>query len=586
MAQNRIEQVRRHLEPNRTVAYELPDSPILRAIAAYPNRPSITAGGREYSYARLMRDSMRLRDTVWRKHAEVNGLTPTSGAEGLRFADNDLKERRVALLFPPGYENVVAFVAAMAAGGAVVPLSPSYPQAELSYFISDSEPSVFIIHTSLVSKLSPILEQIKRQELLPDAQGKVAVIEVGDSPKTEGDEFDVVPRFVELDEGRDALFIYTSGTTGRPKGAVRDWRTLYTMSMCMSSLFETTPDDKLLHVLPLHHANGIVVCLLGPLSHSAQVEFMHPFTAESVWNRIVSGNPLQGGRRDVTIFAAVPTIVARLIRFHEEMAEAKKDEATRAWKNVRVVTSGSAAVPDNQFNAFKRVTGHELVERYGSTELGVCLTNPFRGARIPGSAGLPIPGIQIRLWDHGTNQAVPETAVDVPGEIQVKTTALFKYYWKRPEATAEFLREDGWVRTGDVAARMENGYYRILGRESTDIIKTGGYKVSALECEREVLDYPLVESCAVFGLPDDEYGERVALAIVPKDDLSRAAQSGDLTLKKLRVFLKERLAGYKVPTRLLLLNESDMPRTALGKVQKRDLRDIFKRRMEQVDTEM
>ncbi|KAJ3336085.1 hypothetical protein HDU93_003682 [Gonapodya sp. JEL0774] len=584
-----------------------------------------------------MRDSMQLRDAIWTEVARLAGFPLPAHGGSFDFNTYDLNQKRVAILFPPSYENVVAMTATLASGGAIVPLSPSYPLAELEYFVSDSEPSVFIVHSSLVAKITPIIDRIRSGDLLPQARGKVALVEMPDvvqEAKRDGvdrEEPKMVWRFVDVDDTRDCLFIYTSvdqKPTRRAWGGARGdadcfgtpyradsfhpninlpeprERTLFSIPIYRPLLYQ-----RLLHVLPLHHGNGILICLWGPLCCSSQVEFAHPFSPAAVWNRIVNGNPHRNGARDITVFAGVPTIISRLLQYYEDkVPEAEREEARKAWERLKVVTSGSAALPDNQFNAFKRITGHEVLERYGYVaHLHVLLGVDIRVCEGPEDVQLleispeafqsrstelgvvlsvPLPGVEIRLWDHATNKPVPESAVDVPGEIQVKGSSKFSYYWKRPDASKEFWLEDGWAKTGDVGARMPNGYFKILGRESTDIIKTGGYKVSALESEREVLDHPNVESCAVFGLPDDDFGERVALVVVPKGGVQAGRRSGNLTLKHMRAFLKERLAAYKVPSRLLLLEESEMPRTALGKVQKRDLRVIFKDRVNEIDSDM
>ena len=194
------------------------------------------------------------------------------------------------------------------------------------------------------------------------------------------------------------------------------------------------------------------------------------------------------------------------------------------------------------------------------TEIGMALSNPLNGLRRPGFVGTPLPGIEVRRVD-GEGEAVAD---DIPGEIEVRGPGVFDHYWERPDATAAAFRE-GWFRTGDVA-EVEDGSYRILGRQSVDIIKTGGFKVSALEIEETLRDHPSIEECAVVGVQDEEWGERVAVAAVVVPDRS-------LTLDELRSWAKERLASYKVPTRLLVLD--DLPRNPMGKVTKPDLKRLF-----------
>ena len=229
------------------------------------------------------------------------------------------------------------------------------------------------------------------------------------------------------------------------------------------------------------------------------------------------------------------------------------------------MVSGSAALPVSTLERWKQISGHTLMERYGMTEIGMALSNPLRGERVPGSVGIPLPTVQVRLVTEDNEPVAP----GVPGEIEVRGPSVFAEYWDRPEATREAFR-DGWFRTGDTAV-LENGVYRILGRTSIDILKTGGHKVSALEIEEELRWHPAVAECAVVGVPDAEWGERVAAAIV----LKRGAA---LDLPSLRGWARERLSAHKLPSLLLLLGA--LPRNAMGKVVKPAITALFTRQSE------
>jgi malonyl-CoA/methylmalonyl-CoA synthetase len=220
---------------------------------------------------------------------------------------------------------------------------------------------------------------------------------------------------------------------------------------------------------------------------------------------------------------------------------------------------GSAALPVSVLETWQTVSGHRLLERYGMTEIAMALSNPYDGERKPGYVGLPLPGVHVRLCDDENNIVNGE-----PGEIQVKGDNVFKEYWQRPEETAASFTTDGWFRTGDVAEVDADGYYKILGRKSQDIIKSGGYKVSALEIEELLRQHPQVKDASVVGLPDDEWGEIIAAALVTVDAIDEGALS---------IWLRERLSKYKVPRRLLMV--SDFPRNAMGKVVKNDLKKLF-----------
>jgi malonyl-CoA/methylmalonyl-CoA synthetase len=231
---------------------------------------------------------------------------------------------------------------------------------------------------------------------------------------------------------------------------------------------------------------------------------------------------------------------------------------------MRLMVSGSAALPVSVLAKWRAISGHTLLERYGMTEIGMALSNPLHGERRPGFVGFPLPGVTVRLAD---DRGRPIEDDGRPGEIEVRGPTVFLEYWRRPDATRQAFR-DGWFRTGDVALR-EDGYYRILGRNSVDIIKTGGYKVSALEIEEVLRTHPALRECTVVGVTDPEWGERVCAAVICRDPES-------LTLEALRAWAKERLAPYKVPSRLLVLDA--LPRNVMGKVTKPAVQALFEER--------
>jgi malonyl-CoA/methylmalonyl-CoA synthetase len=228
------------------------------------------------------------------------------------------------------------------------------------------------------------------------------------------------------------------------------------------------------------------------------------------------------------------------------------------------MVSGSAALPVRTLERWEAITGHRLLERYGMTEIGMALSNPLDGERRAGSVGTPLPGVEVRLADEGGGTANPGS----PGEIQVRGATVFGGYWRRPEETARAFTADGWFRTGDLAV-VENGTYRILGRSSIDILKSGGEKISALEIEDVLRSHAGIADCAVVGVADAEWGERVCAAVVPRPDTDH----GELSEAELRTFVKSRLAPYKVPKHFLLV--PDLPRNAMGKVTKPAVRELF-----------
>jgi malonyl-CoA/methylmalonyl-CoA synthetase len=351
---------------------------------------------------------------------------------------------------------------------------------------------------------------------------------------------------------RRAMILYTSGTTSRPKGVVTTHANITAQITSLTKAWEWSAEDRILLCLPLHHVHGIINVVSCALWSGAVCEMLPRFDANRVWNRMTRGG--------LTLFMAVPTIYFKLISEWESCSPGRRAMMRGGAHKLRLMVSGSAALPVSTLERWREITGHTLLERYGMTEIGMALSNPYRGERIPGTVGKPLPGVEVRLVDD-KGRAVAE---GVPGEIEVRGENVFHEYWQRPEATREAFR-DGWFRTGDTAV-VENGVYRILGRTNIDILKTGGHKVSALEIEEVLREHLGVRECAVVGVADAEWGERVCAALVLKDGQT-------LDLEGLRAWAKERLAAHKIPSRLLVVEE--LPRNAMGKVTKPQVKELF-----------
>ncbi|HRX80741.1 MAG TPA: AMP-binding protein, partial [Pirellulaceae bacterium] len=262
-----------------------------------------------------------------------------------------------------------------------------------------------------------------------------------------------------------------------------------------------------------------------------------------------------------TVFMAVPTIYVKMIQALESMSESNREKVVAGFGRMRLMVSGSAALPASVHQQWTALTGQKLLERYGMTEIGMALSNPYRGDRRPGMVGQPLPGVQLRLK---SDEGKVITGEGEPGEIQVRGPSVFNEYWHRPEVTAASF-EEGWFRTGDMAV-LENGYYRIMGRQSVDIIKSGGYKLSALEIEATLLEHPAVRECAVVGVADDTWGEAVAVAIVLNEGET-------LEMEMLRSWCRDRLSTYKIPKHLHIADA--LPRNAMGKVTKPAVATLF-----------
>jgi malonyl-CoA/methylmalonyl-CoA synthetase len=278
------------------------------------------------------------------------------------------------------------------------------------------------------------------------------------------------------------------------------------------------------------------------------------FQAALVWGKF--------GEEPLTLFMAVPTIYRSLIAHCNSESEQERIRLSKTCQKFRLMVSGSDPLPVSVLKDWREISGHLLLERYGMTEIGMSLLNPLRGERKPRFVGTPLPNVQVKLVGENGEELPPNA--DRPGEIYVKGPNVFSEYWRRPEITKKSFA-DGWFKTGDVALQDEsNGYYKILGRSSIDIIKTGGYKVSALEIEELFRTHPAVKECAVVGVEDDYWGERVCAALVLNQQVST---------QQLSEWAKLRIAGYKVPKQIQIMQE--LPRNAMGKVVKPELKKTF-----------
>ncbi|HSG48719.1 MAG TPA: acyl-CoA synthetase [Longimicrobiales bacterium] len=458
----------------------------------------------------------------------------------------------VAFLCPQSWEYAAVQWGVWAAGGMAVPLSPVHPEAELSHVLDDAGPAVVVTHPNLRDRVDG-----------PAGERGIPVLGSGGLLKgpSEGRGTDGGGPLPAHDPDRPALMLYTSGTTGRPKGVVLTHGNLEAQVRSMVEAWEWTAEDRILTHLPLHHVHGIVNVLVTALWCGATCEMLPAFDAVTVWERLAE--------RRTTLYMAVPTVYRRLLDAWDSADAATRARWAAGAQACRLMVSGSAALPVPTLERWEAVTGHRLLERYGMTEIGMALSNPLRGERRPGFVGAPLPGVEARLVDEGGDPA-PDGAA---GEIQVRGPTVFREYWRRPGETAAAFAPGGWFRTGDLAM-VEDGAFRILGRMSQDILKTGGEKVSALEIEDALRTHPGVADCAVVGVPDPAWGERVCGAVVLRDGSGAESEVGSPpTPEKLRAFARERLAPYKVPKEIRIVDE--LPRNAMGKVTKGAVRALF-----------
>ncbi len=470
---------------------------------------------------------------TYRQLLEASGKV----ASFLLDAATDLQEKPVAFLAPPGFHYVALQWGIWRAGGIAVPLSLFHPRPELEYVLDDTTPAAAVAHPDFVNRLSSLAAERNLRfalstEALDHAQGPLPPV----APS------------------RRAMILYTSGTTGKPKGVVTTHDNIAAQITSLVEAWGWTGQDRTLEVLPLHHIHGIVNVIACALWAGAVCEILPAFDARKVWDRIARG--------DLTLFMAVPTIYVKLIDAWEKASASERERMSRGSSRMRLMVSGSAALPVPTLERWKEISGHILLERYGMTEIGMGLSNPLHGERFPGCVGFPLPGVEARLTDEKAAPVEPGT----PGEIVVRGRTVFLEYWNKPEETRKAFRQ-GWFLTGDIAVQ-DNGVYRILGRSSVDIIKTGGYKVSALEIEQTLLTHPDIKECAVVGIQDPAWGERVVAALVMRE-------GARFNPEALRAWGKERLAPYKVPRDALEFQE--LPRNPMGKVSKPDLKKIIQK---------
>ncbi len=435
---------------------------------------------------------------------------------------------RVAVWAQPSLEFCVAAVAAISAGVALVPINPKLGRTELAHVLADSRPDVLI---GAPARTIPALDWGPRRLEVELAERRAQL-----------------PPIAVPDE-TPALIVYTSGTTGRPKGALLPRRAVASNLDAIARAWAWTGDDVLVHGLPLFHVHGLVLGLFGPLRLGGTLRHLGGFAP---------GAAAAALRADGTMLFGVPTMYHRLGREAEAPGGAAIADGLRS---ARLLVSGSAALPAPEFERIRRLSGQQIVERYGMTETLMNLAVRADGKRRPGRVGIPVPGVDVRLIDEDGNQLEASDG-ETMGEIIVRGPNLFSGYLNRPDATTEALR-DGWFHTGDLATRDADGYWRIVGRRATDLIKTGGYKVGAAEVEVALLDHPRVLEAAVTGEPDPDLGERIIAWVVPDGDRGALEQ-------ELAAHVAGELAPHKRPREVRFLQE--LPRNALGKVIKQQLR--------------
>ncbi len=481
----------------------------------HKERIAVKSNAKSYTYRDLLKTSKSI------------GLDLLAGRK-------DLNEERVAFIIDPSFDYVSVQWGIWRAGGIAVPLCVKHPLESIKYVIEDTKASIVVYSQEFSSLIEPLKSHKDIRFIKTEKTGST----VGTLP------------VINVD--RRAMIIYTSGTTGSPKGVVSTHKNIETQITSLTNLWEWSENDHILNVLPMHHVHGIINVLSCALWSGACCEFLPKFDPKEIFSIF--------GNKEVNLFMAVPTIYFKLIAYWNDLPKIEQNQISENLKEFRLMVSGSAALPISVLEKWKKISSHTLLERYGMTEMGMAISNPYNGERRPGHIGQPLAGVTVRLADE-KNKLV---TIGEAGEIQVKGENIFKEYWGKPEATKETFTKDGWFKTGDIAL-FDKGSYKILGRNSVDIIKSGGYKISALEIEEVIRTYPNIKDCGVVGLPNEEWGEIIGVSLI--------LESKEISIDDLKNWLKEKLPAYKIPRKFIF--QEDLPRNVMGKVTKKELQNYF-----------
>jgi malonyl-CoA/methylmalonyl-CoA synthetase len=502
-------------------AHRSPDKAALRmpAPAEAAAAPAAAPSGVEWTYGQLLGRTEALATSLWRW--------------GLRRGD------RVACWLGNGPEMVVLHLALLRLGAVLVPLNLAYRRREIGHILSDANPRLLVTEPAQRALLD---------EVAPDArQSLEAVIEVSEVMRWSEDGGEGWPGepLAAGEAGGDdlALLLYTSGTTGPSKGAMISHNNVLATVSGLLAAWSWRAEDVVLLALPLFHVHGLIVGLDCALAAGATVELRRRFEPSAVAGELASGA--------VTVFFGVPTLYARLVE------ELRRRGGKLDAPAMRLFCSGSAPLPSEVFAAFRELTGHVILERYGMTEAGMILSNPYLGPRVPGQVGVPLPGISVRVVD----EAGRDRPAGEEGELLVRGANVFRGYWQAPEKTAASFVHDAegrrWFRTGDLARQdPATGAFSLLGRRH-ELILSGGFNVYPREIEEALLAVPGVREAAVVGRPHPEWGE-VPVAYLVTD--------GPLDPAGVHALLRGQLAAFKIPRDLRFVDS--LPRNALGKLQK------------------
>jgi malonyl-CoA/methylmalonyl-CoA synthetase len=455
------------------------------------------------------------------------------------------KGSRVAVQVEKSPEALFLYLATIQAGYVYLPLNTAYQAAEIEYFIQNAEPAVMVCSSKNFAWVSKIAFKSGTRHVFTLDDNRSGTLL--DRAAVQSDRF----KTVACGDDDLAAILYTSGTTGRSKGAMLTHKNLSSNALVLQKFWGWKKGDVLLHALPIFHVHGLFVAAHGALINGSKM----------IWlPRLDTAALIQNMPRS-TVMMGVPTFYVRLL--------ADTNFTKAVCRNMRLFVSGSAPLLTETFNTFKELTGETILERYGMSETVMLVSNPYKGARVGGSVGLPLTDVKVRV----VNENNKPCTVNEIGSIQVKGPNVFKGYWRMPEKTAEEFTADGWFKTGDVGrfggmangAKVPDDYLCIVGR-SKDLIISGGYNVYPKEIESFIDDMDGVDESAVIGVPHPDFGEAVMAIVVAKP-------GAKLDSRAMIDVLKGQIANFKVPKRIEIV--SDLPRNAMGKVQKNILRQQY-----------
>ena len=444
---------------------------------------------------------------------------------------------RVAAQTEKSVPGLVLYLAVVRAGAVYLPLNTAYTLNELEYFITDAEPSMVVCDPAKAEGIGAIATKVGAKIMTLGADGEGSLTDAAAKAKPE---FATVPR----SDDDLAAILYTSGTTGRSKGAMLTHDNLASNSLSLVDYWRFTDKDVLIHALPIYHTHGLFVASNVTLFARASMIFLPKFDPDLIIKLMARATVLMG----------VPTFYTRLLQ-----SPALTRESTR---HMRLFISGSAPLLADTHREWAARTGHAVLERYGMTETNMNTSNPYDGDRVPGAVGHALPGVAVRVTDPETGKELARESI---GMIEIKGPNVFKGYWRMPEKTKSEFRDDGFFITGDLGKIDARGYVHILGR-GKDLVISGGFNVYPKEIESEIDAMPGVVESAVIGVPHADFGEGVTAVVV----CNKGAGVDEASVLRA---LDGRLAKFKMPKRVFVVDE--LPRNAMGKVQKNILRNAY-----------